>query len=81
MTPKEKAKELIFKFSTLVTVWDCYHDEPRQEHLILQDAKRCAKIAVNEIIASIPTQPSTGELEKVDSIMFWINVGQEIDKL
>jgi hypothetical protein len=81
MTPQVKAIELIFKFSPLVTIWDCYHDEPRQEQLILQDAKKCTKITVNEIIASIPTEPSTGELERVDAIMFWVNVGQEIDKL
>ena len=68
MTPQEeKAKELVKKIYEL----------PINYH----KAKQCAKIAVNEIIAAIPTQPSTGELERVDAIMFWINVGQEIDKI
>jgi hypothetical protein len=68
MTPQEiKASEIIGKFYQLAITYDT--------------AKECAKIAVNEIIASIPTQPSTGELERVDAIMFWINVKQEIDKI
>ena len=69
MTPQEiKARELLLNYHALIGI----------NHYT---AKQCAKIAVNEIIASIPTQPSTGELERVDAIMFWINVGQEIDKL
>ena len=83
MTPQEeKARELVNKF------WEFaesnYHECAQQWELsecAKQNAKQCAKIAVNEIIASIPTQPSTGELERVDAIMFWINVGQEIDKI
>ena len=68
MTPQEiKAREILGKFYELAITY--------------YTAKECAKIAVNEIIASIPTQPSKGELERVDAIMFWINVGQEIDKI
>jgi len=73
MTPQEKAEELVLKYLRL--------QEPNYNWFHTGLAKQCAKIAVNEIIASIPTQPSTGELERVDAIMFWVNVGQEIDKL
>jgi hypothetical protein len=74
MIPRKKAEELFDKF--LKTDEVCKHSYVG--NLV---ARECAKIAVNEIIASIPTQPSTGELERVDATMFWINVGQEIDKL
>jgi hypothetical protein len=77
MTPKEKAKELIFNFSPLVTIWDCYHDEPRQEQLILQDAKKCAKIAVNEIIEAIDWHVNETPNQE---FIFWDNVLNEIDK-
>lgn len=50
MTPKEKATELINKFSPLVTTWDCYHDTPRDPDCILKDAKECALICVDEIM-------------------------------
>ncbi len=50
MTPKEKAQELITKFSPLVTTWDCYWDTPRNEDDVIVDAKKCALIAVEELI-------------------------------
>ena len=49
-TTKEKAEELITKFSPLVTIWDCYNDAPESSDMILRDAKKCALIAVDEII-------------------------------
>jgi hypothetical protein len=50
MTPKEKCKKLIIKFSPLVTTWNCYNDAPESDDIILRDAKKCALIAVDEII-------------------------------
>lgn len=50
MKAKEKAKELITKFSPLVTTWDCYNDVPVDDEEIIADAKKCAIIAVDEII-------------------------------
>ena len=44
MTPKEKAKEIVYKF----------YDEIKY----MERAKQCAMIAVDEIIASNPMLPS-----------------------
>jgi hypothetical protein len=46
ISPKEKAQELITKFSPLVTTWDCYWDTPRNEDDVVVDAKKCALIAI-----------------------------------
>ncbi len=52
MTPKEKAKELIEKYSPLVTTWDCYNDSPTEDEYILRDSKKCAIICVDEILSN-----------------------------
>lgn len=49
MTPKEKAEQLIEKYKPLVATWDCYWDSPRNEDGIIEDAKKCALICVDEI--------------------------------
>jgi hypothetical protein len=70
MTPKEKAIEMYDKMlnsDIMDMTWYC--------------AKQCALIAVEEIIAAIPTQPSVNETERIDAIMYWIAVKQEIEKL
>ena len=72
MTPKEKAEELVQRYNILQTFIDGFG----YEH-----AKECAVIAVDEIITSVPTQPSDSELERFDAIMFWIEVKQEVEKL
>lgn len=73
MKPKEKAKELIKKFSPLVTTWDCYWDAPRNEDDVIVDAKQCAIIAVDEIL----------KLQLIDGYdhEFWQEVKQELEKL
>lgn len=38
-------------------------------------------LAVNEVIASIPTKPSKTETERLDAIMYWLEVKQELEKL
>ena len=71
---KEKAIELIDKFKPLCGGYN--------GGKINKDfAKQSAIIAVNEIIASIPTKPSTNETERLDAIMYWINVKQEIENI
>ena len=70
MTPKEKAKELIKKFSPLVTTWDCYWDSPRNEDDVIVDAKKCALIAVDELIND--TDASSPFEEK--RLQFWNDV-------
>jgi hypothetical protein len=50
MTPKEKAKELVYKYQSLVNTWDCYNDESLEMIYRLPDMKQCALIAVDELI-------------------------------
>ena len=72
MTPKEKAEQLYKRFQ------DSLPNAVEIDKLAIQD---CALIAVEEIIAAIPTQPSANETERIDAIMYWIAVKQEIEKL
>jgi hypothetical protein len=65
MTPKEKAKELIRQFYSVGAV----------------ECKQCALIAVDEIIESIPKEPSIYTVQRIGSIMFWVEVKQELEKL
>lgn len=74
LTPKEKAIELIDKYKPLCGGY--WGGKINKEF-----AKQSAIIAVNEIIAAIPTQPSINETERIYAIMYWINVKQEIEKL
>ena len=68
MTPKDKAKELVDKF-TLVGL------QQRNEGI------QCAVIAVDEIIESIPEEPSISTVQRIGSIMFWFEVKKEIELL
>ncbi|MEI6186952.1 MAG: hypothetical protein WCP46_00420 [Alphaproteobacteria bacterium] len=72
MNPKEKAKELVYKYhNTICSVID--HDM----------AKQCALIAVDEIIKSRPLQPMNWDenQEPITQINWWKQVKQEIEKL
>jgi hypothetical protein len=70
MTPKEKAIELIKKFSSFA------HDEFGHEKINNYKSKQCALIAVDEIIESVND-------EHVSDIFieFWQEVKTEIEKL
>jgi hypothetical protein len=86
ITPKEKSIELITKFRTMVNDWDCYFDEPRDERKIIADAKKCALIAINEIIDSSTSLPFLGDSgvfgEYIElSANYWKDVKQEIELL
>jgi hypothetical protein len=48
--PKEKAKELVYKYEYLVQTWDCYNDEPLGLESKLPQMKQCALIAVEEML-------------------------------
>ena len=67
MTPREKAVELVHKFG--------------MENQYYERAKQCALIAVDEIIESIPKEPSIYTVQSIGSIMFWFEVKKEIEKL
>jgi hypothetical protein len=72
MNPKEKAIDLIKKF-TLYIGTDINGEECFVSEL---DAKRCALIAVNEIIAANPMWH-----EGTIPYTYWMNVKKEIEKL
>lgn len=79
MEVKEKAKQLVDKFSPLVTIWDCYHDIPLDPDLILKDAKQCALIAVDEILNDYKIFNEKHKSYKVPG--FWQVVRKEIELL
>lgn len=83
MTPKEKALELIDKFTFRCE--ECNYD---------WNAKQCALIAVEEIILSAPFEPVDTDWDEAgssaqywypqkleDSAKWWAEVKQEIEKL
>ena len=71
MTPKEKAQELIDKFFPLV---EAYSSECQ-----IDNAKRCALIAVDEIMEFL-TQASE-YLAFPEQIKYWQQVRKEIEAL
>jgi hypothetical protein len=79
MTPKEKAKELVYKFYPNVQ-WKLGQED------CLDRAKRCALIAVDEVIKSIPCIPSPIPCEDIDACItqardYWQQVKQKIENL
>jgi len=65
MTPKEKAIELFDKFSL-----GYYH---------VQNAKRCAMIAADEVINTFDISPT--DISSRWNVIFWQSVKKEINKL
>jgi len=72
MEPKEKAKEL--RDNYIFTSLDSNDDYETLKLKILIHAKRCALIAVDEILSAI-------EYLDDDSEYFWEEVKQELEKL
>jgi hypothetical protein len=74
MTPKEKANELVNKYYGYYTV-----------HMSI--AKKCALIAVNEILNTLKIFPEKDTTSKsvvnfsVSRIMYWVQVKKEIEAL
>lgn len=81
MSPKEKAKELIDKFSIGIN-FDCLISV-RVAHQIIPKAKKCALICVDEIMKDIDNYSleSTDESYRLDKLYFWQQVKQEIKKI
>jgi hypothetical protein len=70
MTPKQKAKELVDKYNKdIILYWDLSYNQ----------AKKCALIAVDEILDEI--QPFELAWEYQSKIEFWNNVKKEIETL
>ncbi len=80
MTPKEQAKNLYDEFHSVLP---SYNDEGQLEH---ESAKRCAIIAVDEILeVTAPYidryEPYYQELDDNQTQLYWQEVKQEIEKL
>lgn len=71
MKPQEKAQELINSFSPHAKNWDCFYDIPLDEN----HAKKCALIAVDEIMSTIDVE------DHVILYNYWQKVKNEIEKL
>ena len=87
MTPKEKAKELVKKF-TLFSEGAIYDEETGEISLTPTDqAKQCALICVDEIMKSNPTVVEINKdfeppsVYYVSNEKYWQKVKQEIEKL
>jgi len=77
MTPKEKAIELYNKMYETGF-------KPKNALIRTEQAKECALIAVDEIIASNPKiiiKWAFSGIKEFDSISYWQEVKQEIEKL
>ena len=71
MTPKEQAKELFEKMP--ISKYDISNDN-------FDNAKQCALIAVNYIIASNP-HSNPFNTEVYSTIKYWLKVKEEIELL
>ena len=69
MTPKEKAIELVDKYTQYVTEINEY-----------EYAKNCAYIAVDEILKIVNVW-SALNMQKSSQVIYWEEVKQEIEKL
>jgi len=92
MTPKEKADELIYKFSEHIMTF--YELEGWVEHIDSSKAKGHALVAVDEILDSSPLKPNFADwddcggefrywydAQKTQAFHFWQEVKQELEKL
>jgi len=73
MTPKEKAKELYFKFYSKIP---SIQDEGQMQD---EASKQCALIAVDEIIDEVKKILDDENYSSV--LIYWLKVKQEIEKL
>ena len=81
MTPKEKAKELVDKYIDLSDECDCLEYSCICFTMYEYKAKKCALIAVDEIIKSNPTKVTENAVWFKLNIEYWQEVKQEIKKL
>ena len=77
MTPKEKAKELIYRFSTPIKVFD--ELEGWVIHIDSSKAKGHALVAVDELIKIHYLLTTTQDTSP--SINYWKDVKQELENL
>ena len=78
MTPKEKAKELVEKFGNLIDTNDDLFSEQEMYRKHNEDSKKCALIAVDEIIDTLYEyhyDSASGAYE------YWTEVKEQLEKL
>jgi maleate cis-trans isomerase len=78
MTPKEKAEELVQRFSRVIPFQDTYYSEEELYKMHKKDAKQCALICVDEFIDALDfnCSPTAEGLTE-----FYTEVKQEINKI
>ena len=76
MTPKEKAESLIDRFIPNIRIWN---DEKKVWEDCIESAKRCALIAVDELLDDDVYDMSEQPFEK--RIEYWQEVKQELLKI
>jgi hypothetical protein len=72
MTPKEKAEDIVRKYSTYVVMWSGGIEVERQ------NVKQCALISVDEMLKELE---SIDDGQTVIPYNYWQEVKQEIEKL
>ena len=72
MTPKEKAEDIVHKYSTYVVMWSGGIEVERQ------NVKQCALISVDEMLKELE---SIDDGQTVIPYNYWQEVKQEIEKL
>jgi hypothetical protein len=72
-SPKEKSKELLNKFASEKT------PEGYKMFQTLDESKRCALIAVDEILNEFPSQ-CPGDSYEMERHLYWQEVKTEIEK-
>ena len=81
MTPKQKAKELVNKFTRIeddtVFYWEPYYDTMYSDDEILPHAKKCAKTVCNEILTELNKKPS----KDLSDLQYWTEIEHEISLL
>ena len=83
MTPKDKAKELVSKFT--------FYQLPEDKRILFDNAKQCALICIDEILKAnekislkdLSETMQTNDIlcQLTDNAMYWQEVKQEINKL
>ena len=92
MTPKEKAQELVDKFSE--RIYTFHETKGWVEHIDSLKARGHALVAVDEILNSSPLEPNFADwddcggefrywydAQKTQAFHFWKEVKQELEKL
>ena len=75
MTPKEKAKKLVDKYSTYVVMWSGGIE------VETQNVKQCALIAVDEMLEELDHLAFDDHDYGTSKMMYWMEVKNEINKL